>query len=143
MSSEQPSNQDDIIDSRDVINRIEELEAEREALVEEAMAMLGQGHRGAFADLNEWDEGCDEGFDFRRLKALAEEGEGCADWPHGETLIRESHFEHYARELADELGSTVNSEWPSCHIDWEAAADALQQDYTTIDFDGVDYFVRF
>jgi hypothetical protein len=113
------SNNDDIIDSRDVIERIAELE-----------------------DIDDRDE--DEAGDLAALLALAEEAEGYAEgWQYGEALIRDSHFEDYARELADDIGAISGDEaWPLTCIDWEAAAEALQQDYTSVDFDGVTYWIR-
>lgn len=57
-------------------------------------------------------------------------------------LIAEWHFEDYARELAEDLGSGVSNEWPATHIDWEAAAEALQQDYMRIEFGGNTYYIR-
>lgn len=61
----------------------------------------------------------------------------------GVTLIRDSYFESYARELAEDIGA-IKSDlgWPYDYIDWERAADALKQDYSSIDFDGVEYWVR-
>lgn len=118
------SKYDDVIDSRDVIERIAELEAEREA------------------DPAKFDAS-DEGAELAILKALATEGEGCADWEHGETLIRDSYFEDYAQELAEDIGAIKdNASWPYTCIDWKRAARELQQDYTSIEFDGVTYWVR-
>jgi antirestriction protein len=112
------SNADDIIDSRDVIERIEELEAIEEPNDEEKEELAA-------------------------LLALAEEGEGLADWQYGETLIRNSYFETYAEELAEDIGAIgKDTQWPLSFIDWEAAANALKQDYTAIEFDGVTYWGR-
>ena len=113
------SNHDDVIDSRDVIARIEELK-----------------------ELEEPDE--EEKAELATLEALAEEASGyAADWTYGETLIRESYFEEYAMELADYMGSVPKDyPWPVRHIDWKAAADELKQDYTAVDFGGVEYLIR-
>ena len=150
-------NDDDIIDSRDVIARIEELEEDRDTFVaalSEAQeeyddivpSERDESHVEALekaqADLDEWDES-DEGRELKALKALAEEGEQCADWKHGETLIRDSYFEDHARELAEDIGAVGRDmQWPLQYIDWERAADALKMDYTSIDFDGVTYWAR-
>ena len=79
-----------------------------------------------------------------RLAALeALEGEGIPDWEHGATLIPEDEFEDYARELAEDIGAVSNDHgWPMSHIDWKAAAQALQQDYMAVEFDGTTYLVR-
>jgi len=81
--------------------------------------------------------------DRKALEALAEEAEGSPDWQHGETLIRDSHFEEYAEELARDTGMLEGAnDWPLRHIDWEAAADELKEDYFSVDFDGVEYWIR-
>jgi hypothetical protein len=133
------SNYENIIDSRSIIERIEELEANREDVkdgfepTEDAMLLEA---------LTEWDYS-DEGTELKALKALAEEGESVAsDWPHGATLIRESYFTEYAQQLADDIGFSIAQKWPNNHIDWNAAAEELKQDYTEVDFDGVTYLVR-
>lgn len=112
------SNSDDIIDSRSVMARIEELAEE--------------------------DNDEDETNELKALLKLQEQCEGYSDWQDGETLIRDSYFQQYAEQLADDLGLTDNkiTAWPYRHIDWKAAADELKQDYTTVDFDGVDYWIR-
>lgn len=65
-----------------------------------------------------------------------------ADWRFGETLVREDHFEEYAKQLAEDIGAPLTADWPMCHIDWKAAADALRQDYTEITLGGYTYLAR-
>lgn len=66
-----------------------------------------------------------------------------SDYWYPVTLIRDSYFEQYARDLAEDIGAIPDdAQWPCTCIDWEQAARELQQDYTTIDFDGVDYWTR-
>lgn len=138
-------NRADTIDSRDVIERIDELDGERRDLHDAIEDAEGDAERDAAKRaLAEWDESA-EGDELRSLQALAKEAEGyAADWHYGETLIRDSYFEDYARDLANDVhGRGVrDAEWPFNHIDWEAAADALKADYTSVDFDGVTYWVR-
>lgn len=123
-----PTNTDDVIDSRDVIARIEELEEEQERLAEAEAGPLPEEDTAELA----------------ALKALAEEAEGYApDWNHGATLIRDSYFKEYAQQLADDIGAIPrDASWPCTCIDWDQAAHALQQDYTAVEFDGVTYWVR-
>ena len=119
MSRNYPTNSDDIIDSRNVIARIEELESQGEEIDE------------------------DEKEELAKLKAFAEEGEGVADWRHGETFVRDSYFENYAQELAEDIGALENCDhWPATCIDWEQAARELRMDYSSFDFDGVTYWAR-
>jgi len=139
-------NTEDLISSLDVIASIEELEAERAALADAiTTADLDDPDALAAAEtaLKEWDEG-DEGEELADLNRLAEEAEGYAvDWEYGETLIRSSYFRTYAEELAEEIGAiSLDAPWPAHHIDWEAAAEELKQDYTAVDFGGVTYWVR-
>jgi hypothetical protein len=149
------TNSDDIIDSRDVIARIDELESELAAEHEnlcmaedDENADRAEGEAPVFymtRDLEQWIAAneIDEAKELRVLRALAEEGEGFADWRHGETLIRESHFKEYAMQLADDLGCVpTNAAWPLTCIDWQQAADELQMDYSSLDFDGVTYYAR-
>ncbi|HTF40867.1 MAG TPA: hypothetical protein VK754_09775 [Propionibacteriaceae bacterium] len=111
-----PSNSDDVIDSRDIIERIEELEGQDESL------------------------DSSEALELTALKALAEQISGAED---GEALIRDSYFEDYARELAEDIGALKNAmSWPLTCIDWEQAARELQSDYSAVEFDGVTYWLR-
>lgn len=119
MNRNAPANTDDVLDSRDIIARIEELE--------------------------ESGEDCDESEteELRALRALAEEASGSPDWQYGETLIRDSYFREYAQELAEDIGVIDrNARWPTRCIDWEQAASELQQDYFSVEFDGVSYWIR-
>lgn len=139
------SNSDDIIDSRNVIARIEELEDElkeaHEQLVEDAGATEDFEtflSAGGFGDSFE-----EEIRELLQLRELAEQGEGYSDWRHGATLIRDSYFKTYAMDYADDIGAIKrDAGWPNSCIDWDQAADELQMDYTAIEFDGVTYWVR-
>jgi hypothetical protein len=119
---------DDLIDIRDVIARVEEIEEfkESEGLINEEAAE-----------------------ELIALQALLEECKGNGgdeqwrgDW-YPISLIRDSYFKDYAQELAEEIGAiNANASWPNNCIDWDQAARELQIDYTSIDFDGVTYWVR-
>ena len=68
-----------------------------------------------------------------------------SEFDYGATLIPESEFVDYARELAfppsSETAQALDT-WPYRCIDWEQVADELRVDYTSITFDGTDYLVR-
>src|SRR4030095_14734000 len=179
------SNSDDIIDSRQIIERIDELEAELSAAYEaehECKDCDGKGHRtdkfaptstathaptagDECATCNGTGHASDPPFDlwvvatdiagdgdpnqeaaaeYRALKALQDQAEGyCDDWRHGAALIRDSYFQDYAQQLADDIGAIDrNAKWPLDCIDWEKAARELQIDYTSVEFAGVTYWVR-
>jgi len=152
-------NTQDILDSRDIIARIAELESERETLAEavtdakdslEAIAGdtsdenqegLTEALEDARETLADWDT--ENGEELKALQSLAEEGEGSPDWQHGESLIRDTYFEDYARQLAEDIGAISGDEkWPLTCLDWEKAADELKQDYFTVDFGGEVYWIR-
>lgn len=153
------NNAEDVIDSRDVIARIEELEGEREALADEvteareyydnmdndasddAIAMSVGAIEAAETDLRDWDG--DNGEELIALRALADEGENSAeDWRHGATLVRDSYFSTYAEELIQDIGGLPRNIPSYLVIDWEATAANIQQDYSSVEFDGVTYWVR-
>jgi hypothetical protein len=117
------SNSEDILDSRDIEARIAELEASAEG----------------DTDYNDDDEA-----ELTALIALREEAGGYAsDWKYGATLVRDSYFEDYAQQLAEDIGAIdPNANWPMSCIDWKQAARELQMDYTAVDFDGVTYWIR-
>lgn len=121
------TNDDDVIDSRDIIARLEYL---REQLAAE------DGNEAMLDD--------DEREELEMLEALANEGEAnISDWRHGETLIRDTYFREYAEQLASDIGAVnEDARWPNNHIDWDAAANELKQDYTDLDFGGITYYAR-
>jgi antirestriction protein len=133
------SNTDDRIDSRDVIARIDELESEQSDLMGD---WDGLSELDMPPGLKEWEEA--NAHELDTLRELAEEASGYApDWQYGETLIRDSDFEEYAQELAEDCGMIpAGATWPCTCIDWEQAARELRMDYTAVDFDGVTYWVR-
>lgn len=142
------SNSADILDSRDIIARIEELQDERDNYQpdtddgipedDDVIALTDEQRHKAWAEAND-----DDANELRVLLALQEEASASPDWPHGEALIRDSYFEEYARDLADDCGMVdKKATWPNTFIAWEAASEALKQDYMSVDFDGVEYWIR-
>ena len=121
-----------IIDSRDVIARIEELsELEAAATAVEA----AQEDRDAF------DEALAD--ELRTLREFAEEASLSPDWGYGEALVHEDAFEDYARELAEDCGMIASDlSWPNNCIDWDEAARQLRQDYFEVELDGETYLIR-
>ena len=117
METTEICNTEDLIDSREIIDRIAELEAQDE--------------------LDKWEQ--------RELAGLRKFADECdaEDWKYGVTLIRGTYFEDYARELAWEIGAiNADHEWPLNCIDWEQAARELQMDYTPVDYGLVTYWYR-
>lgn len=116
-----------IWDSRDAIERIEELEA-----------MLGDSGAPVYDGMEPDDhDELLEWLEFLSTSSLP------ADWEYGETFIADEYFEDYARDLADDIGA-IDSDagWPTSYIDWEAAADALKMDYTEYELGGYTFWAR-
>ena len=117
----------DIIDVRDIIARVEELEAEQSS---DPMAF-------------------NNGEELDTLTAIMEELAGMGGdekwrgvW-YPLTLIRDSYFRTYAEELADDIGAIPrDAGWPMNCIDWDQAARELRYDYSGVDIDGVTYWTR-
>jgi hypothetical protein len=124
MTTTEISKFDDLIDIRDVIARVEELRDIDQPDVDELREL---------ASLNDFLEEC-------KGNGGDEQWEG--DW-YPVTCIRDSYFENYAHELAEDIGSIKSdAQWPYTCIDWEKAARELQMDYTSVEFDGITYWVR-
>lgn len=107
-----------IIDSRDLIERLEELQ-QRDDLSADAQ---------------------------EELKALQEadaELQGFSDYRYGLTLVADYLFQEYAQELAEDCGMMPEDlHWPLNCIDWEHAARELRYDYTSVELFGQTYWTR-
>lgn len=131
---------DDIIDSRDVIKRIDELQQEQSDVMTGFACVEDMDDETRVAFLA-WE--ADYAHELDTLRKLRDEAEGCGDWKYGETLIRDSYFEDYAQELAEDCDMLQEgATWPYTCIDWEKAARELQMHYTSVTFDGVEYWIR-
>lgn len=110
-------NTQDLIYSRDIIDWLRRLDAESEDQYErEECAMLSE---------------------------LAEECEGYApDWKYGEMLIRGTYWVRYVREMLEDCGTIPRNLPDFVEVDWVATANNVAADYTTVDFDGVEYYIR-
>lgn len=138
----------DVLDLRDLAERAEELET-------------------LFADPEE-ETGEEERQEYNDLLSLARDLVGTFEGPVSETLreygeneptmIHEGYWVTYAEELANDLGMLdvttgdhphmygpsrrkVADEWPFRHIDWQAAAEELAQDYDTVTYAGETYLI--
>lgn len=128
------NNSEDILDVRDIIARVEELEDAIEAYTEK---------------MDDWQAHADDEAELEVLRSLLAglRGNGGDEQWRGAwypiTLIRDSYFTEYAQEFADDCGYTQRgASWPYTCIDWEQAARELRMDYSSVEFDGVTYWYR-
>jgi hypothetical protein len=116
-SSSKDWEHEDVIDSRDIIERIEELENEDEL------------------DESEQEE-------LNLLKSVAEEGEGYSDWEHGETLINSNYWVDYCAQMVKDIGDLPQDIPNYIEIDWQGTADNLSNDYSRIDVGNSEFYIR-
>ena len=114
---------DDTIDGRDIRDRIDELEA-LDAPTEEESAEL--------TDLAAF---------------LHEAMQYNSDADEGETIIAESYFVDYIKEIIDDCydlpKELTSGEWPYRHItiNYEAAAEDAKADYAELTFRGRNFYI--
>ena len=117
-------NTQDVIDSRDVIERIEELE----------ILIAGESKSDDFLEYTD---------EYDKLVSLKEECEQySSEWKYGIALIHESYFEYYVQDLLSDIGVLPREIPWYIVIDWEKTADNIKIDYTDVDFDGETYYIR-
>ena len=128
------TNDIDVIDSRDIIERITELERNTE---DEIITLIDNEDWAAIDDIDN-----DELSELAELKKLASQCEGVGDWEYGELLIRRSYWIAYVEELLRDIGDLpANIPW-YIEIDWETTARNIEMDYTSVDFGDVEYLIR-
>jgi hypothetical protein len=138
--TDQISASEDILDSRDIQSRIDELEDEIADILEQ---------QEEFA--NELEEGDDETFPEaealdelqKELTLLTElkDAVNSSEWKYGLALINEDYFVTYAQELVeDTYGKDTLPDF--LVIDWEATAEAIKMDYTSVEFDDTTFYYR-
>jgi len=119
----------DIIDARDIIARVEEIESE--------------GDDTYLADTDPETLG-----EVRTLRMILNdlEGNGGDEQFRGEwypvTLIAEHYFTAYAREMLEDCGD-IPADLPAyVHIDWQRTARDIAVDYSTVTIQGREYLYR-
>lgn len=115
----------DIIDVRDIIARYEDL--------------------GAIDRANPSDEDVSEYVALRELLAELRGNGGDEQWRgdwYPVTLVRDSYFVEYSRELIEDCGY-IAKDFPTwIEIDWQATARNVRMDYTCVEFEGVTFWYR-
>lgn len=112
----------EFLDSRDLEKELEELLEKRDDEDQD--------------DLTE-----EEQEELKELEELKEECEGYG-WEYGINFIADWYFHDYARELAEDCYELDPKNPLSNHIDWNSWADAVEMDYTEVEFRGTTYQYR-
>jgi hypothetical protein len=133
----------DIIDVRDIIARVEELENERDDYMvpnrDGYMTMIGADWAA---------DNAAEAAELAQLHAIMDELKGYGgdeqwrgDW-YPVTLVDDAYFVDYARELVIDCGGLPRDvpEW--IEIDWRATARNIQTDYSSVEINGRTYWYR-
>ena len=144
------------LDTRDLDARLDELKALRDA-VADAKVELAEAQAASLADpddgtLTTAEEEAQAAFDAadaefgtdeqKELAELEELESEVSEWSDGNTLIPESEFTDYCRELLEDCGDIPKNLPHYVVIDWDATADNIRADYSTVDFQGETYLCR-
>ncbi len=132
------NNSSEVIDSREIIERIEEIETEIEDIETEIKKNDADAPDGYIMNDAVLDELNSE---LEILKEIIDEVGTEATF--GVTLIHESYFEAFAEGFASDIGA-INSDqnWPMNCIDWKEAADELKMGYSEVDYDGETFYFQ-
>ena len=140
-----------ILDSRDLQQQLDELleqyEDWKSNLTDEQIHSIAENLGCGVSELTdkdfreEWDSS-----DGDLISAIQElKNQNIYGWDDGITFVKDSYFEEFAEDEAEQLGYFRNCDknaWPYNCINWSFAADQLQQDYSSVEFDGETYWYR-
>ena len=125
------SNRDDILDVRDMIARVEELQ-DVDGIEEKINTLVADDDAKELVTLREL------------LGELAGNGgdeQWRGDW-YPITLIRDNYFVEAMRQLVEDIGDFLKGFPSYIEVDWEKTADNLRADYGSVEFNGVTYWYR-
>lgn len=131
----------DQFDIRDMIERFEELESEREACETDHDDNPDPKRVAEF-------DASDDGIEYATIKAFLADVEGCGGdeqwrgswYPVG--FIAESYFVEAMQELVTDIGDLPRGIPSYLEIDWKRTADNLRADYSSVDLEGTTYWYR-
>lgn len=145
----------DIVSPSALEKRITELEEERAELEETvksteatlAFAELNEANTEeeqedvatAKAELEMWDNSSEQE-ELKELMALRDEMG--SSWDNDEALINDKDWVEYAQNLIEDIGDLPKDLPSYIVIDWDATADNVKQDYSSVDFQGNTYYYR-
>lgn len=143
----------EIIDVRDVIERVEGLEEDllaafnEQQVIEDDDTETDDPTDGAF---REWCKVTthEDASEYLALCELLDDlcGNGGDELWRGEwfpvTLISEDYFTEYAKELIQDVGDLPRDIPSYLEIDWDATAENIKVDYSTTEIEGATYYYR-
>jgi len=142
-----------VLDSRDIIDRCDELLAlyvpiynEKKLTLNQEAEELDESDAKESEEfiqwLKDWVDNDEERTELIALIEICNECENYSDWSYGETLIREDYFTQYTEEMLTDCGY-ISKDFPSwIAIDWEETADNVKIDYSEITLMGETYYIR-
>jgi len=145
---------DDMLDVRDLIERYEELESEKESMLDGVPESQYGNKRNK--KWKAW-ENSEEFEEMKQLEEILEELKGNGgdeqwrgDW-YPITLINSDYFTDYTKELVEDCGYINRPKGKGrdedalpwwIEVDWEQTADNVKIDYTTIDIEDGTFYYR-
>ena len=138
---------DTIIDSRDLANRLEELESLRDTL-EELRAErkeLGEITLENGDEASELDRRVDDALDAfgddeqQELKDLENAESEIPEWQHGNALIPRDGWIQYVKDMLEDCGDIPKNLPPYIEIDWYKTSSNIEADYSKIEIQGTTY----
>lgn len=130
----------DIIDIRDIIERFEEIESELLDLADpNSPTGYDTEQREYVAELQEEHKILEEILE--ELKGYGGDEQWRGDW-YPVTLIRDDYFSEHVQDLLADCGELPRDIPSYIEIDWEATAQNIQADYSSVDIDGETYWYR-
>jgi predicted nuclease with TOPRIM domain len=142
------SYESDIMDTRDLEERLIELSETREMLVAEISEAMEEIHAAStkLEAANEALYAFDDSEEYAEYQMLLElKGEisdYSSEWEDGITLIRDTYFVDYCKELCEDIGDIPRNIPSYIVIDWKATAENLKADYTYATLCGCKYYFR-
>lgn len=124
---------DDLIDLRNVIERYEELEGERDDA--ESPQVWKEENPSDYEELDVLDSLLQD------LKGYGGDEQWRGDW-YPITLIHESYFTEYCKELCADIGDIPENIPDYIVIDWDATAKNLKVDYSEVEINRHTYLYR-
>jgi hypothetical protein len=142
----EPDYNADIIDTRDLVDRFNELEEELEEF--EEIIALYNSRASEFDTLAEFKDWYSDEYELyeelEKIRELTEDlSDADDDFEDGIILIAEENFTAYCKDLVEDIGDApVLPTYMVVDIDWDATADNLRVDYSEVEFHGNTYLYR-